>query len=137
VFPRVLTVHGAGPDRAVQGIEGAQAIDGVQGTERVVAPDGAAAIAQAAAESFDAVCVDLSLPPLDGWLVLATLGGWSRRPRLIAVVDGPAEARRARALGADLCVLAGTDGPARALHGAWPRHLVTSSPAPTTNGARA
>jgi CheY-like chemotaxis protein len=103
--------------------------------EQTVAPDGESALALLAHEAFDAVVLDLSLAPLDGWCVLAALGPGPDRPRVIAVVGGRADTARATALGADLCVLAGTTVHARALTPAWQRHHATSS-RPTTNSVR-
>ena len=55
--------------------------------ERAVASDGEAAVLLAAREQFDALVLDLSLPVLDGWMVLATIGTWIERPRLIVSTD--------------------------------------------------
>jgi DNA-binding NarL/FixJ family response regulator len=122
VFPRVLAVHTR------------PALDDI---EVVVAADGEAAIASLRDESFDAVYVDLSLPALDGWVVLSAVGSWSERPRLVAQVADRADIERAHALGADVCVLAGTAVHARALHSAWHPHRKTSSRRTTTSGAPA
>jgi len=129
VVPRVLMVQ--------QGL----AIDEV---ETVVATDGDAALALAAREPFDAVLVDLRLPPLDGWCVLAALGTWpdGYRPRIIATVGDRGEILRARSLGADLCVTAGTNLHARALtrstkERTCPQFRATSFRSPTMNGVRA
>jgi CheY-like chemotaxis protein len=107
--------------------------------EVAVVTDGAAALALLRRERFDSVVLDLSLEPLDGWYVLAAAGSWPERPRLIAFVAGAAEARRARVLGADLCVAAGTELRARALMRSnkekpWPRPHRTSSRRPTPSG---
>ena len=48
--------------------------------------------------------VDLTLPPLDGWCVLAAVGALTERPLLVVRVADPADAGRAIALGADAWV---------------------------------
>ena len=50
------------------------------------------------------VLLDLTLPPLDGWCVLAALGDRSDRPLLVVRVADPSEVDRAVALGADAWV---------------------------------
>jgi CheY-like chemotaxis protein len=122
VAPRVLVVQG-GP--------------GVDGVERAVAADGLEALTLAAREVFDVVVVDCTLPALDGWFLLAAIGAWDRRPRLVATVHAAADAARARSLGADVCVAAGTSRQARALQAACRPHRETSSRRPTTSGGRA
>ena len=107
----------------------------VDDVEWVVAPDGETACSWAERDAFDTVVVDLSLPVLDGWLVLATLGGVNGRPRLIAIVPDRAHVSRAHKLGADLCLLAGTALHARALEPAWRKHHAINSRRPTTTGA--
>ena len=90
-------------------------------------------------ERFDAVIVDLGLAPIDSWCVLATVGNWVERPRLVAIVTDPDHVGRALVLGADLCVMAGTQLHARALTRSTakemkcPRPPTTSSPRPTTS----
>jgi DNA-binding response OmpR family regulator len=100
VVPRVLMVQ-SGPD--------------LQDAEPVVAADGDAALALLRHERFDAVVIDLGLAPLDGWCVLATVGNWVERPRLVAIVSADEHVGRALVLGADLCVPPGTPVHARAL----------------------
>ena len=128
MVPRVLTVQN-GPD--------------VEDTEAVVAADGDAALDLLRRERFDAVLLDLRLEPLDGWCVLAAVGSWPEKPRLIAVVGDRGDIDRALALGADLCVMAGTHLHARALSRsttAMPEEMKcpqpprTSSPRPTMSG---
>ena len=106
----------------------------LDGIDWEVAADGNAAIDLAERELFDTAVVDLSLDVLDGWYVLAALGTWAYRPRLVAVVANPGEAMRAHALGADLCVRAGTTLHARALESVWQRSRMTNCPRPTPNG---
>jgi len=128
VVPRVLTVQN-GPD--------------VEDTEAVIAADGDAALDLLRRERFDALIVDLGLAPIDSWCVLATVGNWVERPRLVAVVTDPAHVGRALMLGADLCVMAGTQLHARALirttpemreERECPRPQPTSFPRPTPSG---
>jgi DNA-binding NarL/FixJ family response regulator len=114
VVPRVLVI-------------GDESIDGV---ELVRASHSPAPID----EPFDAVIVDLSLPPLDGWLTLATLGAQPDHPRLIARIADRNDVPRAYALGADLCVLAGTIIHARALQSVCQRHQENNSRRPTPSG---
>ncbi len=115
-------------------VQTAPALDDV---ELVVASDGDAAVRRATEEPFDAVFLDLAGPPLDGWVVLATIGAWPtpERPRVFAQVADRSEIERARRLGADHCVLAGTTVHARALQKAWQPHPETNSPRRTTSGA--
>ncbi len=128
-MPRVLMVEPALSGRDLADVEVA------------VAPDGHAALERLRRERFDAVVCDLGLEPLDGWCVLAAAGGWRERPRLVALVADAGEAGRARRLGADLCVAAGTKLHARALLGStkektiWRRPHSTSSRRPTRPGA--
>ena len=100
MVPRVLTVQ-HGPD--------------VEDAEAVVAADGDAALTLLRREPFDAVLVDLRLEPIDSWCVLAAVGSWAERPRLVAVIGARTDIGRALILGADLCVAAGTPLHARAL----------------------
>ena len=127
MVPRVLTVQ-HGPN--------------MEDTEAVVAPDGDAALELLRRERFDALIVDLGLAPIDSWCLLATVGNWVERPRLVAVVTHPDHVGRAMVLGADLCVMAGTQLHARALTRSTkemqcPRPPTTSSRRPTTSGVRA
>jgi len=70
----------------------------------VVLADGHAVVS--AVETWDphVVLVDLTLPPLDGWCVLAAVGALDDRPLLVARVADPADVDRAIALGADAWV---------------------------------
>ena len=108
---------------------------GIGDVEVVVAPDGDAAVRHAIEEPFDVVYLDLAQPPLDGWVVLATIGAWGERPRVIVQVADRAAIERARALGADHLVMAGTTVHARALQKAWQPHPETNCPRRTTSGA--
>jgi CheY-like chemotaxis protein len=120
-------------------------LEDADGIEQVVVPDGEAALAQFEREPFDAVVVDLRLPPVDGWLVLARVAqaaGTAAGARIVALTAEPADARRAARLGANVCV-SGTDAAARVLEWAseketkCPPHHVRTCPAPTTSGAPA
>jgi CheY-like chemotaxis protein len=122
VAPRVLVIQ--------------RAFD-VEGVEQVVAPDGEAAVALLQREWFDAVFVDLEQEPLDGWCVLSAVGCWPHRPRVIVTVADRADIPRAKSLGADHCMLAGTNLNVRALEAACRPHPETSSPRPTPNGVSA
>jgi CheY-like chemotaxis protein len=112
VVPRLLAVQ--------------QAVD-VWDVEQAVVTDGEAALELLDRERFDAVLLDLNLPPIDSWLVLAALGSRPERPRIVVAVGNQNEVERAQALGADVCVVAGTTAPARALTSAWQRHQRTTS----------
>jgi CheY-like chemotaxis protein len=105
VVPRVLMVQ---QDLYFDG-------PGLEDIEPAIAADGETALALLRRERFDAVLLDLRLEPLDGWCVLAAVGSWSERPRLIAAVGDRGDIERARHLGADFCVMAGTQLHARAL----------------------
>jgi DNA-binding response OmpR family regulator len=73
------------------------------GIEALTVADGFAAIAAIDAWGPDVVLLDLSLPPLDGWWVLAAAGARTRRPLLVVRAER-AEIERAIALGADAWV---------------------------------
>src|SRR5438552_3283477 len=85
VVPRVLVVQ--------RGLD-------VDGVEQAIAPDGDAALDLLDREPFDAVVLDLALPPLDGWCVLARVASRPGHPQVIAAVADDAEGERARRLGA-------------------------------------
>ena len=138
MVPRVLIVRAsaAGAVAPVEPVE----------VETVAVHDGDTALARLRAERFDAVVVDLALAPLDGWCVLATVGAWRERPRLTAIVADAAERDRARRLGADTCLSAGTRRGVGALSGStdaketptpWRAPLTTSSRPTTPVGASA
>ena len=122
----------------------------LEDVEAAIAGDGESALARLRRERFDAVLLDLRLEPLDGWCVLAAVGSWPERPRLIAVVADPGDVERALALGSDFCVAAGTQLHARALMRSTtemaeeiaketecPRPRTTSYPGLTTSGVSA
>ncbi len=125
--PRVLMVQ-RGPD--------------LEDVEPVIAGDGDAALGLLRRERFDALIVDLGLEPIDSWCVLATVGNWVDRPRLVAIVTDADHVGRALVLGADLCVMAGTQLHARALSRSTkemecPQSPTRNSRRPTTSGVRA
>jgi DNA-binding response OmpR family regulator len=72
------------------------------GIEPVVVTDGDAAVRLVVTDPPDLVLLDLTLPALDGWCVLATLGA---RPGPPVVAYAPSgDAARAMTLGASACV---------------------------------
>jgi len=77
----------------------------VHAIEALSATDGGEASHLVATCEPDIVLVDLTLPPLDGWCVLAALGrpdhGAERRPEIIVRVADHRQAERALRLGAD------------------------------------
>jgi DNA-binding response OmpR family regulator len=98
VVSRVLVVqarealaHATGRHLAAAGFEPTYASDGDDAVRDVVVDPPAVAI------------LDLTLPVLDGWYVLAALGSRTPRPRLV-VYCRAGDAARALALGADACV---------------------------------
>ena len=74
-----------------------------EGIETIRAEDGLDAVRLAAIIDPDLVVVDLTLPPLDGWCVLAALGNErsGRRPEIVVRVADHRQAERALRLGAD------------------------------------
>lgn len=91
VQAREALAHATGRHLAAAGLEPAFASDGDDAVRRLVVDP-------------PAVCVlDLTLPVLDGWYVLAAVGMRPKRPALV-VYCRPADAARALALGADACV---------------------------------
>jgi len=72
--------------------------------EAVVIADGQLAVAAVEICAPDVVLVDLTLPPLDGWYVLAAIGLLPDRPLVVVRVGHASEADRAIALGADAWV---------------------------------
>ena len=73
------------------------------GFETRTVADGFAAVDAIDAWGPDVVLLDLSLPPLDGWWVLAVAGARSEGPLLVVRAER-AEINRAIALGADAWV---------------------------------
>jgi DNA-binding response OmpR family regulator len=79
----------------------ARALGGA-GWDPVLVPDGDAAVRIAVTDPPAAVLLDLTLPALDGWCVLATLGA-RPGPPVVAYAE-PGDASRAVLLGAAACV---------------------------------
>jgi len=77
------------------------------GFEPALAADGETALRRIDAEDPDLVLLDIMMPVLDGWFVLAELAGRSERPKVIVCSAKSADADRARAhdLGADAYVV--------------------------------
>ena len=104
---------------------------GAADVERALVPDGETALDRLRREPFDSVLVDLRLEPIDSWCVLAAVGSWAVRPRLVAIVGARTDIGRALILGADLCVAAGTHLHARALS-----RSTTETPGATSGSGR-
>jgi two-component system KDP operon response regulator KdpE len=79
------------------------AVLAAHGVETIRADDGPDALRLVAVYEPDLVVVDLTLPPLDGWCVLAELGNRriGCRPELVVRVADHRQAERALRLGAD------------------------------------
>ena len=109
------------------------------GFEPTLALDGDAALRSARLDPPDALLLDLTLPALDGWLVLAAVAEQPDPPAIVAYGD-PSDRERAVRLGADTCV-ADRGMVVAALqrlleeHRPWPRHPASNSRPPTTAGA--
>jgi DNA-binding response OmpR family regulator len=75
-----------------------------QGVETIRAGDGADTLRLVATYEPEVVLIDLTLPPLDGWCVLAALGSErsGRRPEIVVRVADHRQAERALRLGADV-----------------------------------
>ncbi|NET32942.1 MAG: response regulator transcription factor [Cyanothece sp. SIO1E1] len=67
-----------------------------------IATDGQTALAMALSEPFDLVLLDLGLPVIDGWSVLAKIRTQSNQPPIIIVtaLDGIEERHQSLSLGA-------------------------------------
>jgi len=74
-----------------------------EGFDPALAADGETALRRIDEEQPDVVLLDIMMPVLDGWFVLAELAGRVRRPRVIVCSAKTAEADVSRALelGAD------------------------------------
>lgn len=77
-----------------------------EGFDPEVVHDGEAALRAVEREAFDVVVLDLRMPVLDGWLVLAQLGGRAVRPRVVvcSALTRVEDQQRAFELGADAFV---------------------------------
>ena len=74
------------------------------GLETVVLADGNAVLDAVEACRPRVVVVDLTLPALDGWYVLAAVGSLPAPPLIVVRVTGAQDVARATALGADAWV---------------------------------
>jgi DNA-binding response OmpR family regulator len=74
------------------------------GIEAIVVPDGHEIGLEVETWAPDVVLIDLTLPPLDGWQVLAALGARPEPPLLVVRLGTASEVVRAIALGADAWV---------------------------------
>jgi len=99
VATRALVVQSR-PDIA----DGLSAALAAVGVEALVVADGRAALSLVETWDPAVVLVDLSLPALDGWYVLAALGALPDRPLLVVRVEDASDAARAVILGADAWV---------------------------------
>jgi len=74
-----------------------------EGFDTALAADGETALRRIDDEQPDVVLLDLMMPVLDGWYVLAELAGRTRRPRVVvcSAKTATADQQRARDLGAD------------------------------------
>jgi two-component system response regulator RegX3 len=74
-----------------------------EGFEASLAADGETALRRIDDEQPDLVVLDIMMPVLDGWFVLAELAGRSRRPRVVvgSATSSDVDRTRARELGAD------------------------------------
>jgi DNA-binding response OmpR family regulator len=74
-----------------------------EGFEACLAADGETALRRIDDDNPDLVVLDIMMPVLDGWFVLAELAGRARRPRVVVCSAKSADADRVRAreLGAD------------------------------------
>jgi two-component system response regulator ResD len=74
------------------------------GIQAIVIPDGHDVVLEVQTWAPDVVLIDLTLPPLDGWQVLAALGALPEPPLLVVRLGTASELVRAIALGADAWV---------------------------------
>ncbi len=74
-----------------------------EGFDAALAADGETALRRIDDEQPDVVLLDIMMPVLDGWFVLAELAGRHRHPRVIvcSAKSSPVDVDRARELGAD------------------------------------
>lgn len=96
------------------------------GFEPALAADGETALRRIDAEHPAVVLLDIMMPVLDGWFVLAELAGRSKRPKVIVCSAKSADADKARAdeLGADAYVVKPWDPEAlvQTIHEVLARH---------------
>jgi DNA-binding response OmpR family regulator len=74
-----------------------------EGFDPLLAADGETALRRVDEERPDLVVLDIMMPVLDGWFVLAELGGRARRPSVVvcSAKSGDSDRARANELGAD------------------------------------
>ena len=74
-----------------------------EGFDPLLAADGETALRRIDAERPELVVLDIMMPVLDGWFVLAELGGRPTRPRVVvcSAKSGDGDRARAAELGAD------------------------------------
>ena len=74
-----------------------------EGFDPLLAADGETALRRIDAERPELVVLDIMMPVLDGWFVLAELGGRLTRPRVVvcSAKSGDGDRTRAAELGAD------------------------------------
>jgi DNA-binding response OmpR family regulator len=74
-----------------------------EGFDPLLAADGETALRRVDEERPDLVVLDIMMPVLDGWFVLAELGGRPTRPKVVvcSAKSGDGDRTRARDLGAD------------------------------------
>jgi len=74
-----------------------------EGFDPLLAADGETALRRVDEERPDLVVLDIMMPVLDGWFVLAELGGRPRRPAVVvcSAKSGDSDRARAQELGAD------------------------------------
>lgn len=77
-----------------------------EGFDPSLAADGETALRRIDEEQPDLVLLDIMMPVLDGWFVLAELAGRNRKPRVIvcSAKTSPIDQARALSLGADAYV---------------------------------
>jgi DNA-binding response OmpR family regulator len=74
-----------------------------EGFDPALAADGETALRRIDDESPDLVVLDIMMPVLDGWFVLAELAGRQSRPKVVvcSAKSSPVDMTRAKDLGAD------------------------------------
>lgn len=77
-----------------------------EGFAVLLAADGETALRRIEDETPELVVLDIMMPVLDGWFVLAELAGRPRRPRVVvcSAKNSPIDKSRAMSLGADAYV---------------------------------
>ena len=99
MVPRVLVVQSR-PEVA----SAVSAVLADAGFEALVIADGHTVLGEVEARDPQVVLVDLALPVLDGWWVLAAVGSLGEPPLVVVRVTAARDVERALALGADVCI---------------------------------